>query len=125
MDLATARAALPVMTHAALGAPYDILPMTEGKMGAAQPDTSRAMQSAVMGRLDLNPGLDQLGGGRADVTHAKFVSAHATISFARASLSWLPGEGDRIVRPGGADFYRITHVLETAAGSVVCALMKV
>lgn len=125
MDLATARASLPVMTHAAMGAPYDILPMVEGKMGAGQPDASRALQESVMGRFDLGPALDQLGGGRADVTHAKFVSAHATISFARASLTWLPGEGDRIVRHDGADFYRITHALETAAGAVVCALMKV
>lgn len=125
MDLATARASLPVMTHLALGAPYDILPMVEGKMAAGTPDASRDVQLWVMGRFDLGPGLDQLGGGRADVTHAKFVSAHATISFARASLSWVPGEGDRIARHGSTEFYRITHALETAAGTIVCALMKV
>jgi hypothetical protein len=124
MDLATARASLPVMTHAAMGAPYDILPMVEGKMGAGQADPGRDVQVWVMGRFDLGPGLDQLGGGRADVTHAKFVSAHATISFARATLTWIPGEGDRIARHGSTEVYRVTHALETAAGTVVCALME-
>lgn len=125
MDLAAARAALSVMTHQALGAPYDIMPMKEGKMGLAEADQSRAVQAAVMGRLDFGPALEQLGGGRADVTHAKFVSAHATISFPVASLAWTPAEADRIMRTGGTDLYRVTHVLETAAGTVICALMKV
>jgi hypothetical protein len=128
MDLATIRAQLPAMTRAALGEPFDIYPMQEGKMGPAVADTSRLLLEGVMGRFDQAPEIEQIGGGRDVPERSRGLSPHASVSFAVSALEWLPKSGDQVTRLDSSRAlvmrYRIDRVLEPSPGVVLCHLSR-
>lgn len=100
MDFAGARAALPSITRAAFGEACDVAPMAKGQL-RIDADGSRAVQSGVMGRFDFSPEDTTLGGGRSTGERLAVAGEKASVSFDRAALSWLPQQGDRIIRANG------------------------
>ena len=129
MDLATLREQLPAMTRAALGEPFDIFPMQEAKMGPAIADPSRVLLQGVSGRFDQAPEIEQVGGGRDVPERARGVSPHASVSFAKSALLWIPKLGDQVVRfdrlLGSFVRYRIDRVLEPRPDVVLCHLSRI
>jgi hypothetical protein len=123
MDLAAIRSGLPSMTRALFGDKVTILPMIEGKMGPAVVDPARVEQVDVKARFDFAPDLEKLGGGDRNDGHAFTVSPHASVSFARADLSWLPGQGDQIRHDD--DRYRIDRPLEPLPAVLLCLISRI
>lgn len=127
MDLETVRAGLPSLTRQAFGENANILPMREGKMAGASADPERAVQADVRGRFDFAPELEQMGGGRSSETNrANVISPHASVSFARNDLTWVPKQGDQVERQTAApERYRIDRILEPLPAVVLCVISRI
>lgn len=128
MDLASIRARLPSMTRAAFGAAVTIYPMRSGKLGAASLDPNRSAQVGVMGRFDIAPELEQIGGGRERPQVSRAMTDHVTISFALSDLLWPPRQSDEIERlAAGSDAperYRIDRTAASLPGIILCYLSR-
>ncbi|WP_137136560.1 hypothetical protein [Rhizobium sp. FKY42] len=127
MDLESVRGFLPSMTRERMGEEVTLTAMKEGKMGM-RPDPDRAPQT-LKGRMDAEPQLEQLGGGRERPGHAKFMSDHRTVSFAQADLIWPPDTGCHLTRTHpitkAVEHYRIDRTYEPYPGNVVCDLSRI
>lgn len=119
MDLATLRARLPGMTRGVFGERVTLRPIKVGKM-ASGPDPDRQPQLNVAARMDAAPDIDQLGGGRERPEFARVAVSHVSASFDRATLAWLPQQGDELDRihpvSGILERYRINDTAEPIPG---------
>lgn len=128
MDLETVRASLPLLTRAALGEKVRLFPMKEGKMAAVE-DPGRPVLEDIDARFDTAPEIEQIGGGRDAPERARAISAHASVSFALASLAWFPKAGDQVERVHpvtlATERYRIGRTLEPLPSVVLCIISRV
>ncbi len=119
MDLATLRARLPGMTRGVFGERVTLRPMKAGKM-ASGPDPDRQPIVDIAARMDMAPDIEQMGGGRERPEISRVSTLHASASFDRAALAWLPQEGDQLDRihpvSGAAETYLIIYTAEPIPG---------
>lgn len=117
MDLAAARAVLPVLTREKLGERVTVIPWRSGEMRGGE-DVDRERQENVLARFDADPEADGLGGGNRmalGYERTKQASETLTVSFPRAALTATVAVHDRIVRANGETYevLRKGFVLDT------------